>query len=155
MESGARSAHLRAHTGTISDLKFRHDGRYVYTGSDDGLVKQWDTATWKPINILDAGEGSVATLDISPNDESVAVGYQSGAIVLWNTATYKPRYRIGGHVRDHGSCNELAEQKWVDDQYRLIVARACSSGPGAYFDRFAKRSHLRINEKLEIVPDWE
>jgi WD40 repeat protein len=152
--TGARLARFRAHAGTIWEMAFLPDGSAVVTSGEDGLVKLWSPQTWQLAATLDAREGAVMALAASPDARSVVVGHRSGAIVVWDVATRVARHRVGGNSRDHGSCDDLAQQKWVDAEHERIVRAACASEPAQHLERFARRSHQRIRDEIDVEMDW-
>ncbi len=141
--------------GTIWKLAYAADGRTAYTASDDGIVRGWDTATWKPTATLDATEGSATALALSPDGKTLVAGYRSGAIAIWDVATGQLRERIGGRTRDVGTCNDVATQVWIDDGHRAIVSRACAAPADEYFIELAARTHQQLAHDVDVTWDWQ
>ena len=130
-------------------------GTRLFTGAEDGLIKRWDLATWQPAGKpLDAGEGSVLSLAVAHDGATLIAGYRSGGLVIWDVAAGVPRHRIGGRSREHGSCDELGAQQWIDDAHRARVTAACTSPPEDFLARFAARSHQRIDRDVDVVTSW-
>jgi len=139
--------------GTVWKVLYSADGAHVYSGSDDGVVRVWDAHTWAA-TALDAGEGPVLGLAVSPDGATLAAGYKSGAIGLWELASGRMRARIGGRMRERGTCKDVATQTWSDDAQRQIVARACGAGGRAFFDELAARTHQRLDREIDVAWDW-
>jgi WD40 repeat protein len=148
----AHLGHIPAHDGMV--MSIAHTGRLIYSSGADGLVNAWDATTWSLAQKYDAGEGRASSLVVSDDGAQLLVGYGSGAIVAWDTATGRPQWRTGGRSREHGSCDDLSAQTWVDDAHRKIVATACSSEAAAYFDAYAKRSHQRLEHDIDVKTSW-
>jgi len=139
--------------GTVWKVIYSRDGAHVYSSSDDGIVRVWDARTWTARS-LEAGEGAALGLALSPDGATLAAGYKSGAIVLWDVASGRMRARIGGHMRDRGSCKDVATQTWSDDAHRAIVSAACTTPARAYFDALAARTHQRLEREIDVTWDW-
>lgn len=150
--TGKHLARERASTGMVGQMIFVGD--LVYTAGQEGLVKSWDSKTWKLVRTYDAGEGAASTVAASKDGSVVVTGHASGAIVAWDPETGRPRWRIGGRSREHGSCDDFSEQTWVDTSHRAIVAAACRTDPATYFSYLAKRSHQRIESGIDVVTSW-
>jgi WD40 repeat protein len=153
--TGEHLAHRIAHEALITEIAFSADSTRLFTaGDDDRIVKIWDTATWTAIATLDPKEDGVLSLARSPDDRLLVTGHRSGALVIWDLATRTPRHRIGGRSREHGRCDDLAAQVWVDDAHRAIVLAACTSTAPDYQARYAARARLRISGEVDVVEDW-
>ena len=81
-------------------------------------------------------------------------GYKSGAIAIWDLATGKARSRIGGQLRDRGSCADIMQHTWVDPAHAETVTRACTTSPTAYFDSLVSRSQQALDDELDVRWQW-
>ena len=89
---------LLGHKGGLWTAAFSPDGRHIATGSIDGTVKVWDTATGQEIRSLARGF-PIMCLAYSPDGKAIASGSLSpnlfdlrksrGAVKLWDAATGK------------------------------------------------------------------
>jgi WD40 repeat protein len=147
-------AHRRdAASGTVWRLIFTPDGRQAISAHDDGTIRLWPTTTWEHPFVLDAGEG--AALSLAIEGDVLVAGYRSGAIGIWDLATRTLRHRIGGRLRERGSCPEIATQTWSDAEHAAIVANACKAAPVTYADALARRSHQHFDHDVDVVWDWQ
>ncbi|MEO8700655.1 MAG: protein kinase [Kofleriaceae bacterium] len=152
--SGKRLVHTKEHVGAIWKAEFAPDGKTVYATGDDGLLWYVDTATWRAAK-LDGKEGAPASwLAVSPDSKTVIVTHRNGALVVWDADAKQPRYRLGGNARDHGSCDDFTQQRWVDEAHHAIVKAACTSDPAAYLARIQAFAHERIENDVDVVADW-
>jgi len=140
--------------GTIWMLRYTPDGKHAITANDDGGVRVWNTATWDEPVVLQAGEGTALSIAITPDSRTLLTGFKSGAIVIWDLTTNQVRARIGGRVRERGSCAERAKQTWHDPEHANAVTRACSSNAATFFDELAKRSHQQIDDGVDVRWSW-
>lgn len=140
--------------GTVWKLAFSPDGAHLFTATDDGLVRMWSSATWTGPVPLDAGEGAALGLAVSPDGRTLLAGYKSGAIVIWDISTRTIRQRIGGRIRDHGSCADVSTLTWSDDAQRDLVAAACSASAPNYLERMSRQSHQKVVGAIDVTWDW-
>ncbi|UUU34286.1 hypothetical protein JIX56_33075 [Streptomyces sp. CA-210063] len=65
---------LTGHTGTVSALAYSSDGKTLVTGSFDGTVRLWDTATGRAGKVLTGGDHTalVRTVAFSPDGRTLA-----------------------------------------------------------------------------------
>jgi WD40 repeat protein len=86
---GRLIAHLPANSARA--VAFSPDGRFVATGEEDGEVRLWSTANWKPFGKpLERANGHILTISFSPDGLTLATSSDDGGVRLWDLATQKP-----------------------------------------------------------------
>jgi len=83
-----------------SSLVFSADGKRLACGSRNGVLRMWDTSSWKcEVDVMD--EGRVVTIAISPDNTLLctASGEWNGSIRVWDAinSTTKPSRVLDGH----------------------------------------------------------
>jgi len=68
-------------------LAYSPDGRRVVTGQVDGTLRQWDTATGKPVGAPIKATGQIASLAFTPDGQTIASASGDGTMRLWNANT--------------------------------------------------------------------
>ncbi len=154
VESEKRIAKRKGHTGPIWGLAYSHDKQFAYTAGEDGSLLIWDAKTRKVTGSFEAKEGTGGPLAISPDGKTAVTGYRNGAMIVWDLPTRTVRYRLGGNARDFGSCDAMDQQRWVDDAHRGIVKAACTEPPKPYADRIRALAHKKIENDVDVAPDW-
>ncbi|MBN2255097.1 MAG: caspase family protein [Deltaproteobacteria bacterium] len=82
---GDRVMIFSGHTGKITSLAFSPDGRYVYSGSMDKTIRQWDVATGKELRrIAGFDEGGVYAIKVTPDGRELLAGSWSGELRMWD-----------------------------------------------------------------------
>jgi WD40 repeat protein len=152
--TGALIAKRKAHDGPIWGLAYAPDKQAVYTAGEDGTFLIWDATSWKVVASLEARAGNGGPLSLSPDGKSAVTGYRNGAMIVWDIPARKIRYRLGGNARDFGSCDEMEQQRWVDDAHRSIVQVACTEKPDRYFDRIRAFAHKKIVNDVDVENDF-
>lgn len=79
------SGGFTSHQHIIYDLLFSHDGKYLFTGSIDTKVKQWDVSTGKLVRTFSGHKHRIKTLALSPDGRILAIGSQDEKVKLWDT----------------------------------------------------------------------
>lgn len=72
----------------VTDIGFQEDGRWMYSGGEDGKCRVWDLRS-RNLNypkIFDAG-APVTCICLHPNQVELFVGDQSGIIHRWDLKT--------------------------------------------------------------------
>jgi WD40 repeat protein len=86
--SGDVSRVLRGHTDWVQAVAYGPDGRRLASGSADGTVILWDTATEQPLGpespTVPAQAMAVTTLAFSPDGQTLATGSDDRTVVLWS-----------------------------------------------------------------------
>jgi len=66
----------------VSSVVFSSDGKYIVTGSSDGVVILWDAASYQEIKRVRQAS-PVTSVAISSSDEYVAAGGDDGTVMAW------------------------------------------------------------------------
>ncbi len=90
--------------GTFA-VAFSPDGKTLYTGGRDDVVKQWDVATGRRLRTLERHYSWVEVLAVSPDGRTVASSGQDGVIRLWDAATGNDACPQPGHR--HAVCQAV------------------------------------------------
>lgn len=115
------------HTNNITAVGFERDGRWMYSGSEDGTVKIWDLRASGYQREYES-RGAVNTVVLHPNQGELLSGDQNGNIRVWdltaNACSYELVPEIGTAVRSlsvasDGSLVVAANNKGVCYVWRL------------------------------------
>ena len=74
---------LEGHTGAVTSLGFQRDGRYLYSGSEDGAVILWDLRSPNPSRKFDA-KAAVNSVALHPNQAQILSADQAGSVKVWD-----------------------------------------------------------------------
>ncbi|GCB21817.1 vegetative incompatibility protein HET-E-1 [Aspergillus awamori] len=88
---------LEGHSHWVWSVAFSPDGRTLASGSDDGAIKLWDTATGTEQQTLTGHSDSVWSVAFSPDGRTLASGSDDKTIKLWDTATGTEQQTLTGH----------------------------------------------------------
>lgn len=94
----------RHHAGPVLTVRWAHHGRYLASGSDDGVVLIWDldpsgggkvwgssdvnVESWKPLKRLVGHENDVADVAWSSDDSMIASVGLDSKIFIWDGYTF-------------------------------------------------------------------
>ena len=84
------------HTGSVSSVKFSHNGKYLISGCGDNLIKLWDVAGGKEIKTFSGHVGWVNSVSFSPDDKYIISGSFDGTTRYWSIADGKEIARFIG-----------------------------------------------------------
>jgi eukaryotic-like serine/threonine-protein kinase len=105
------------HNGPAISVAISPDGRWLASGDTRGIVKLWDTITWKEVHSLDAHAGQVNGLSFSPDGRRLASASLDKTVRVWDIGTWKQLTTF----REHGEVDCLA---FSPDGHRLAWAGA-------------------------------
>ncbi|EPE02713.1 hypothetical protein F503_04062 [Ophiostoma piceae UAMH 11346] len=86
------------HHGSITSVVFSPNGTQLASGSYDGTIKLWDTASGECTRTLQGHTGSVTSVVFSPNGTQLASGSDDETIRLWDTASGECTRTLEGHT---------------------------------------------------------
>ena len=116
------------HTATVTALAFHPDGRALYSASNDGTIKEWDTAEHRLLNTLPTGGWLPTDLRVTADGRALIVSNSDGKIVLWDIDTLMPAYELAQHQQ---RVNAIALSSPEDDPEKGpedILGSASSDG---------------------------
>jgi len=98
---------IPADNGTVYSVAFSPDGKIVASGSEDGMIQLWKTATGQLVRqTINTHAGEVNSVAFSPDGQTLASGDSNGTIQLWDAATGQPLGKpLAGHA---GEVNSVA-----------------------------------------------
>ena len=88
---------LEGHDKAITALAFAPDGKILATGSSDGKICLWDTATDKVIFRLEGDKDCVYAVAFAPDSKLLATAGTGNLVIVWNPGTGKEVRRLKGH----------------------------------------------------------
>ena len=88
---------LEGHFDKVSAVKFSPDGKYTLTGSDDAVIRLWDTKTGVLVRIFSGHTDEITYLSFSPDGKSIASASVDGTARVWDIATARTVYVVEGY----------------------------------------------------------
>jgi len=74
------------HTSNVTSIGYQRDGRWLYSGSEDGTIRIWDTRVSGPQREYDVGS-PVNSAVLHPNQGEIISGDRSGSVRVWDLAS--------------------------------------------------------------------
>ena len=70
--------------GGILALAFTPDGKHLVAGTELGLLRVWDVATWDSLSTIQAHDGNIRAIAFSPDGKSMATASHDWTIKIWD-----------------------------------------------------------------------
>ena len=91
VDSRRRLARLSVDGNAVLAAAFSRDGDLLLAGSDEGRVRLFSTADWRPLGEpLQAHAGFVSAVDISPDGRHFVTSATDGQVRLWDRESQRP-----------------------------------------------------------------
>ncbi len=98
--TGEKTGELRGHTGVVAGVGWRPDGAALASIDTNGLVKVWDTATWREVTTLTGLPPSRGSdlgwwrLDWSPDGRWLAAAGGGTALKVWESGSWREVFGV-------------------------------------------------------------
>jgi WD40 repeat protein/tetratricopeptide (TPR) repeat protein len=138
---------FQGETDQVLSVAFSPDGRRLASGSLDGTVKVWDTATGQAKQTLHGHNGLVSGVAFSPDGKRLAscggTPYETGEVKVWDLATGREALTLRGH---RGLVNSVA---FSPDGKRL--ASASWDGTVRVWDAATGKETLTLKQESAVL----
>ncbi|ODQ66489.1 WD40 repeat-like protein, partial [Nadsonia fulvescens var. elongata DSM 6958] len=74
---------MQAHEGAVRSMKYSHNGDWLLSGDQYGIVKFWQT-NFNNVRILEAHREMVRDIAFSPNDTKFITASDDGTVKIWD-----------------------------------------------------------------------
>ena len=81
---------LRDHTDSVNSVVFSPDGKYLFSGSWDKTIIQWDVASQQPVAQFVGHIDYIYAVAVSADGTMLASGSSDKTVILWDVATHQP-----------------------------------------------------------------
>jgi WD40 repeat protein len=88
------------HPRGATALHFTNDGKQLFSAGYDGIVRKWDLARHKVVQILKGSGATLWTIDLSPDGKQLATGGEDAIIRIWNLDQPARPAELRGHTRN-------------------------------------------------------
>lgn len=78
---------LAGHLETVRIITFSPDGKQIASGSEDGIIKLWDTVTGSLQQTLSGHSKEITAMAFLPDGKLIMSGAHEGSVMLWDTTT--------------------------------------------------------------------
>ena len=99
------------HAGAVTALAFHPDGRALYSASEDGTMKEWDSARQCLLNTMPTSGWTPTDLLVTPDGTQLISPNSDGQIVIWDIETLLPSERLTQHQK---RVSAVASSHWGD-----------------------------------------
>jgi WD40 repeat protein len=106
---GLKEHTLKGHAAPVTSAIFSHDGSQLFTASDDGELRIWDTARWRCQQTIATGRTGGFRLARSTDGALLAGIWRSpGPAVIWSTRRFEEHLKLALRPEEMSEDYDLA-----------------------------------------------
>ncbi|NEQ44508.1 MAG: protein kinase [Leptolyngbya sp. SIOISBB] len=94
----------KGHTDAVTAVAFHSAGTHLLTAGQDGLIKQWDLATYRLQQTLRQPGWQITAIALTPDDKTLLTADVEGRIAVWDVASGQRQFDLRRHA---GRVNDL------------------------------------------------
>lgn len=103
----------KAHNQSVFSMAFSADGRYLYSGGRDAMLRQWDRHNaWELMQELPAHLYHIHSLSLHPGQEQMLSSSLDKTIKLWKVPQLK-LLKVIDHARYEAHLNSVNKVLWI------------------------------------------
>src|SRR5262249_49812907 len=85
--------------GTTESVTFSPDGKFLVTGSSNGMIRFWNVSNWRLHATLKGHTEVIQAMAFAPDGKTLAAG-SAEKVRVWDVATGQERITLKGHKGD-------------------------------------------------------
>jgi WD40 repeat protein len=123
---------LRGHTGKVTALSYRGDGKRLASASQDGTVRIWDSARTEALFVFRGHVGSVGGVSFRPDGKFVASGGADETVRIWDARAEQGARQVPG-TENVNHCLSVSPDgrliacwRWREPWLALVLVDAAS-----------------------------
>lgn len=131
---------LAGHLETVKIITISPDGKQIASGSEDGIIKLWDSVTGSLQQTLSAHQMPITAMAFLPDSKLIMSGAYEGSVKLWDTTTGErqdwfhlegPDNRDGGPPSPYAAafsadCRQIAANGYHHDNEVIMLFGAAT-----------------------------
>jgi WD40 repeat protein/serine/threonine protein kinase len=139
------------HSKPVNCAVFSPDDKHVFTGSEDGTVRQWNLETMRVEKVIEADLGGVTRVVVSQDGQMLIAAGRSGQAAIWHLADMGEPVRLTGHTGEILDLCLSSDEKWIVTASADNTARVWSAATGAELLKLA--GHASEVTAVAIIAD--
>ena len=117
---------LEGHTSSVTSLGFQRDGRYLYSGSEDGTIKLWDLRNPTYSRSLDC-RAPVRSVALRVDRDEIISGDANGYVKIWDLGGNGNNQKHQGPINqvqpgDSGALQSSIQAVDISEDSRTLAA---------------------------------
>ena len=145
--------HVIPHAREVKSVAFSPDASCLVSGSSDGIVRIWNTATGELESQLEGHTGRVLSVAFSHNGRFIASGSGDTTVRLWNTTACETAHVLKGHGRGVMSVAISKDDKFVVSGSDDTTVRIWDTAGGKLLREL--KGHSDMVKSVAVSPDCQ
>ena len=154
VRAGWLARNFQGHTSAVNAVSLSADGRFLASGSRDGMVRLWEVSSGRCLHILQDHANSIESVSLSADGRFLVSGSNDQTVRLWELSSGRCLRTFQGHSEGVSSVNLSTDGRFLVSGSSGQTVRLWELSSGRCLRTFQGHSEVVSSVSLSADGSW-